>query len=340
MEHSSTPGIDIIMARYLAREATDEETVILLRWIEASDENRKEFFACRDLWISLHPVFGDDSIDIDAAEQRVSARIKRMEKTLRRRWPMTAKVCVAACLAVGLFVAGGILMPSVVPAHTPVYTIATTYGCTLETILPDSTKVWLNANSTLSYPARFSDARREVELSGEAFFDVRADPNHPFDVKAGEMTVTATGTEFNVNAYTSSEISAVTLVEGRVDVQVGLDTYAMSESEHLYFDGHNVKTRYGVKTEKYCSWRKGVLIFDDDPLVSICQRLEQLHNVEFEIAPEVADENFHIILRGEGLGDVLDMLAMCAPISYTIEENSDSVGDETLQHVYISAKQP
>ncbi|NLO72094.1 MAG: FecR domain-containing protein, partial [Porphyromonadaceae bacterium] len=91
------------------------------------------------------------------------------------------------------------------------------YGKRTEIILTDGTKIWLNAGSQLSYPAKFSGNTREVYLSGEAFFDVESDPSKPFQVITGDLKIRATGTRFNVTSYANEEQSQVVLLSGKVD---------------------------------------------------------------------------------------------------------------------------
>lgn len=149
----------------------------------------------------------------------------------KKLWLQTALAAgVAALIAFGAYRAA----TADSTPQVPEYTVSTAYGYTMEALLPDGSRVWLNANSTLRYPAQFGDGDRAVHLSGEAYFSVSADATHPFRVHAHDITVTATGTQFNVNAYNISPCSSVTLVEGKVDVAAGGHIYSMNSriSEH------------------------------------------------------------------------------------------------------------
>ena len=94
----------------------------------------------------------------------------------------------------------------------------TPYGTWSVVNLPDGSKVWLNAGSSLKYPTQFNDKQRVVSMQGEAYFEVESDKEHPFIVKTKQLTVEATGTAFNVNAYAPDHVAAVTLVKGKVAV--------------------------------------------------------------------------------------------------------------------------
>lgn len=204
-------------------------------------------------------------------------------------------------------------------------TITTSFGCLSSTVLPDGTIVWLNANSSLQYDPMMDDNVRNVILHGEAYFDVKADAKHPFNVKTPYMTVTATGTEFNVNAYDPS--ASVTLVEGKVNVGVENQSLTLNPGQHLAIaDGR--PTISHIDTEKYCCWRNGTLIFEDEPLLNICNRLQQIYDVEFEISPELKERTFRMILNGENISEVVRFFELAAPVTCEFE-NLKSPDDTT-----------
>ena len=204
-------------------------------------------------------------------------------------------------------------------------TITTAFGSLSSTDLPDGTTVWLNANSSLTYSPAMDGDERNVFLQGEAYFKVKADTRHPFNVQTPYMTITATGTEFNVNAYDS--IASVTLVNGHVNVGIKDRSLALKPGEHLSMtDGRPVISKLS-DTEKYCCWKKGMLIFEDESLVSICNRLQQMYDVEFEIAPELRNRTFRMILNGENINEVTRFFEMSAPViceSQTPKEGNDT----------------
>ncbi|MDE6540534.1 MAG: FecR domain-containing protein [Muribaculaceae bacterium] len=335
MNPNTASDIDIIIARYLAGDATEEETGLLLQWIEESDSNRRDFFEQKDIWHALHPTFDTTDIDVDAARRNVLARTG-IAPGKSRRWKVisVAAACALAATAMAAVLAR-IAMPA---APVPEYTIATAYGYTMETVLPDGTGVWLNANSTLRYPAEFRGAGRDVTLTGEAYFSVEADAEHPFRVHTPDMTVTATGTQFNVNAYEISPTSNVTLVEGKVDVSAEGHTYTMRTGEHLALGGGKAEITRKANIDKYCAWRDGILLFDNDCLKDICARLEQIHNVEFRIDPAVETVNFHIILKGESISEIMHMMEMSASLACETEERDEKGDGRQRQRITISAR--
>ncbi len=156
------------------------------------------------------------------------------------------------------------------------------YGKRTEIILTDGTKIWLNAGSQLSYPAKFSGNTREVYLSGEAFFDVESDPSKPFQVITGDLKIRATGTRFNVTSYANEEQSQVVLLSGKVNAAKNKrfsGSMEMNPGERIVYsksDDNLLKAK--VDVELYASWIDGYLIFDNEPVENIFRILERYYN--------------------------------------------------------------
>ena len=193
----------------------------------------------------------------------------------------------------------------------------TPYGTWSVVNLPDGSKVWLNAGSSLKYPTQFNDKQRVVSMQGEAYFEVESDKEHPFIVKTKQLTVEATGTAFNVNAYAPDHVAAVTLVKGKVAVTLDQKkTISLSPGEKI--DYNLATSLYNVNktnTYKWCSWKDGILIFRDDPLEYVFKRLGQTYNVEFILKDaELGKYSYKATFEGESLNEILRLLEMSAPI--------------------------
>ena len=181
----------------------------------------------------------------------------------------------------------------------------------------DGTRVHLNYHTTLKYPPHFTSNSRTVYLDGEAYFEVESDKEHPFIVKTKQLTVEATGTAFNVNAYAPDHVAAVTLVKGKVAVTLDQKkTISLSPGEKI--DYNLATSLYNVNktnTYKWCSWKDGILIFRDDPLEYVFKRLGQTYNVEFILKDaELGKYSYKATFEGESLNEILRLLEMSAPI--------------------------
>lgn len=194
----------------------------------------------------------------------------------------------------------------------------------MRTELPDGSMVWLNVNSSMTYPMEFKNGCREVELRGEAYFDVDADKDRPFVVKALGVEVVATGTQFNVNAYTHP---TVTLVKGAVSVgvsSVGGD-FKLVPGDRFDISGDSVMLSHNNDVERWCCWRDGRIIFDDDLMSDVFERLEQIYNVKFTIlAPDIVSTRFHASFAGENINDILRLIEYSAPIRFEVKETDEA----------------
>jgi ferric-dicitrate binding protein FerR (iron transport regulator) len=146
--------------------------------------------------------------------------------------------------------------------------------------LPDSSNVWLNASSTLSYVKSFKTTR-ELKLEGEAYFEVTHDAKHPFKVDAGGVQTTVLGTSFNIKAYNSANTTAISVVTGKVKVtNKSKDLAVLTPSMQLQFDRHNqTASTTTIDTNDVLSWKKGMLQFKGQTLAEIAGALEKWYGV-------------------------------------------------------------
>lgn len=157
--------------------------------------------------------------------------------------------------------------------------------------LADGTKVWLNAGSTFKFPDYFTDKGRIVELTGEAFFEVKSDKSNPFLVSAGETEICVTGTRFNVCNYSDETSGSVTLEEGKVSVTIDNTPYNLKQGEQLELTKEDglVNIRE-VETNLYTSWKDGRYEFRDVDLAELTERLKKWYNVEFVFEKQSLEE--------------------------------------------------
>lgn len=148
-------------------------------------------------------------------------------------------------------------------------------------LLSDGTRVFLNSNTTFRFPKSFGSGKREVFLTGEAYFDVAPDSTRQFVVHSGAMAVYVTGTSFNVKSYPRREKMATTLVSGSVDVFFHDRHYPLSPGEQIVCDTtSNTVAVNRVNTELYTSWKEGFYLFEDLPLEEIMETLSTWYNLE------------------------------------------------------------
>ena len=189
--------------------------------------------------------------------------------------------------------------------------------------LSDGSEVHLNFGSKLKYPQNFTGDTRGVILLGEGYFNIAHNPEKPFIVKTGKLNIKALGTKFNVLAYPGEEIIATTLVEGKVMVEQkeangNIKTIgAMEPGQHVIYNIKN-EVVYCTKgsVEKYIAWKDGKLVFDNESLIEVADRLSRMYNVDFEIADNVKDYSYTVTFVDEPLFQILDLMTIATPISY------------------------
>lgn len=199
-------------------------------------------------------------------------------------------------------------------------------GMSRRLVLPDGSRVWLNAESSLSYPGSFGGReRREVTLQGEAYFEVAPDSLHPFVVETAALQTQVLGTSFNVRAY-SPEDTRVTLLRGSVKVS---DRH---RGELLLRPGEGTDCSLDRKTvddaEDCRAWTDGRFAFDDAPLVEIMRELGRWYNVDIVFTDrEVMQERLHFRAdRRDSLEQVLELLNCLRKVRARIEDGRVVVG--------------
>ena len=262
-----------ILQKYVEGSITAEEVETVVDWLDADEKHVKEF-------MTLHKLY-DISILNQSTKERKKEKVARA--VFRRIVIELLKVA-----AIALFLLGGNFLlqkddqMESLPSFQTLYVPA---GQRAELILPDSTKVWLNANSKLVYPSSFQEGIRQVELDGEAYFDVRHNRDNPFIVRTKSMNVTVLGTEFNVSAYSGIEEFNIALLRGSVELNSPDRSrkYRMMAGEQvLYRDGKYVSAQIG--SMDYFKWKEGLLSFSNQPIHVIIEKLRLYYDIKIEVA--------------------------------------------------------
>jgi len=187
-------------------------------------------------------------------------------------------------------------------------------GTQKKATLPDGTTVWLNAASSLAYPADISEGNRTVELFGEAFFDVPHQASHPFKVRARDMLIEVLGTRFDVRNYPDEIQSRVSVSAGaiRVCYHDQLATLHPGDAvavEPAALTGKVFTFRSDEDTTAVTGWTKGLLSYKDRDLPSLVRELSRVYNVDIQLNGPVSDHRFDGTLSvQEPLEEVIERL--------------------------------
>ncbi|HXB08255.1 MAG TPA: FecR domain-containing protein [Puia sp.] len=164
--------------------------------------------------------------------------------------------------------------------------------------LPDGTKVWLNNASALRYPVAFTGNTRDVDLNGEAYFEVAKDAAHPFLVHttsgpAGPATIEVLGTSFNIMAYSDESTERATLVEGSIRYSHAGRQALLKPEEQSVLDAHgNLKTLKAVNVDEVTAWKNGFFHFDHTNLESTMRQLARWYDVTVSYQGNIAPQEF------------------------------------------------
>lgn len=189
--------------------------------------------------------------------------------------------------------------------------------------LSDGTEVNLNFGSKIKYPREFKGNTRELNLSGEGFFNVAHDPKHPFIVKTKRIYIKALGTKFNVLTYPENDKVETTLIEGKVVLERSYENgetksiASMTPGQHINYNtttGEVSSTKGNV--EKYIAWKNGILFFDNAGISDVAERLGRMYNVEIKVADEIKDYTYTVKFVDESLSQILDLLTKATPVKY------------------------
>ncbi|MDN5283981.1 MAG: FecR protein [Mucilaginibacter sp.] len=200
-------------------------------------------------------------------------------------------------------------------------TITTPRGGQYQIELEDGTKVWLNAASSIKFPQVFTDKNRQVELSGEAYFEVAKNKTKPFIVKANGTQIQVFGTHFNVNAYTDNSSIATTLLEGSVSMTYAGTKVMLKPGQQgvTSITGLPIKTDF-VDTEEVMAWKNGLFIFHDQSIANIMKQVSRWYDVDIEYQDGTQNKEFGgTISKYKNITELLNNLQLTQTIHYKLE---------------------
>jgi len=190
-------------------------------------------------------------------------------------------------------------------------------------VLPDGSRVHLNSESFIKFPTRFSGDRREVELTGEAYFEITHDSARPFFVKTPNQTTKVLGTVFNVSAYTDDATTKTTLVEGSVEVQghTGKPIVLKPGQAAINGDSQSGLRVVQANLDAELAWQSGYFVFNNEDIKSIMKRISRWYDVEVEYQGDVEFKRFGgIFQRSKSIAQLLDNFKETGIIDFKIVE--------------------
>jgi transmembrane sensor len=221
----------------------------------------------------------------------------------------------------GQVVYSALPIPATSQAAPAFNTIETPRGGKYQLILPDGTRAWLDAASSLRYPLQFADSERRVELSGQAYFEVAKDKSKPFKVISKNQQIEVLGTHFNVNAYPDDAKLITTLIEGSVKVSLKDQDQArlLEPGQRSVLQGTIIEVS-DADVEEAIAWKNDKFVFEHDDVGTMFRKIERWYDVDFEYNHELDDlEIMGHFSRNRALSDVLRMLQINRKVKFKVE---------------------
>ncbi|MEL7585904.1 MAG: FecR domain-containing protein [Prolixibacteraceae bacterium] len=260
-------------------------------------------------------------VDTSGAWQKIEVAVKGKSKPVRLIRLLT-RVAAILFIPLLLYSVWSTFLNSPDPAngHFAMQELSSPAGIRSKVCLPDGTTVWLNGESTIRFRVPFVD-ERQVELSGEAYFDVIKNEKAPFFVDAGMAKIEVLGTRFNCKAYADDELIDIVLVEGKINLQADKNdgnarNFIMKPNEHAVIRRETGETKVAEEDiDKYVAWHQNRLMFENSTLDEVASQLERWYDLDVLILDhEIRGYRYTTTFENETLAHVVELLSLSTPI--------------------------
>ena len=318
--------INELIIRKFSGEATPEENKIVENWVNESPGNKDFFNELNDIWLSSGQQMSTDSqYDTEKAIREFLNRIKFLREKKEQRRKIINMLQYAAIFILALAIPFTYwIAQQPKPATDSTTTIYCAFGDKTSIILPDSSLVWLNSGSKITFNNNFKNGSRQLFLEGEGYFSVKSDADNPFVVNTANLNVKVFGTEFNLKAYPDESIDAVTLVSGSLQVQNEKSAEMINPGQKLLYkkSDHSLTVQNLSDLAPETEWTNGRLVFRNTSLDELEKKLERWFDVEIEFADEtVKGRRFSGTLERESILEVISYFGISQYVDYTIKGN-------------------
>ncbi len=324
--------IHILISGYFGGNLTASEHQELKNQIESNADARKIFEDYRLLWEESGQKILLKPIDVESAMTKVKLRLFFRKNNIFQ----FLQRAVAVLFLAGLFSTAYIYYHNYASIQNQkeqpviVQEVSTIFGIRSKFQLSDGTKICLNSNSRLIFPVEFKGNSRNVELIGEAYFEVTQNTEKPFIVKTREINLKVLGTTFNLQAYPESNEISATLINGKIILEresngITMKLNELKPMERAVFksDSKSLDISSEEDADKFIAWKDGKLVFSNDPVEHVAEKLGNWYNVAVKISNnKLKRYRFTATFTDEPIEQVLDLLSKSSPIKYSIKKAS------------------
>jgi len=309
------------IAACLSGKARAQEKAEVEKWLDTSDEHRRIFQSLEREWKFLNkeslPFLPDKEQVWKEIRNRIEPPVPAVlysKQTLLKYISLTASVALLLGLFLSFLYTGDRSQSTQFTAHTPM-------GEKALLTLPDSSRVWLNSGSSLSYSTK--SRQRIVHLQGEAFFEVTKNRRKEFIVQTGDVRVQVHGTEFNVTAYDTDPEIAVSLESGSVSLinnKNGEVLTRLSPNQMGLISRSKLSCRVVADDPGITKlWTNNILKIYNNDIYEVVKKLERWYGVNVTLENGNSDSRYTFVVKTESMKELLDLLNKMTPIVYKIE---------------------
>lgn len=318
--------IYLLITQYLQKQTSTEENAFLANWITASPENEQTFEEIKVFWL---PTKNAEKRDSSIALAKLNAIIDEQETNAQRIKKHSFRKWATLAASITIIAATGILILSTgkLSIKSLKYLQQVSKAGEIKVFhLNDGTKVTLGPKSTLQYPSLFESQHREVKLVGEAYFEVSKNPHKPFTVHTKDLDIKVLGTHFNVNASKNERSTTVSLLEGKVNVNVVFDhneEYQLKPGQELVLDHASQQVyQHDLDSVDVLGWMTKTLIFRNEKLSDAARKIEKMYGVKVVFDNvSTAETRVYAQFKNESLTDVLQTICATGDLNYNNDGN-------------------
>ncbi|KOH42928.1 FecR family protein [Sunxiuqinia dokdonensis] len=308
--------------KYLEGKLPEKEQQALLDWLR--DEEHQQVFDLEKARWWKERKLSRETRTSDMGQVLLHERLKEKHQLKRSgRMLNWYRYAAIALLVIGL--SGSVFVyNSYFNTALQLTEIHTEPGQMSTVTMPDGSKIWINADTRLTYNNHYGIQNRAIQVQGEAYFDVAKNHKNPFIVDLGSLKVKVTGTQFGVSNYDDLNEVNVVLEEGSVEIQSAANKFitSLKPAELAVFNKKtNTIQTLEVNPEQYTSWKDGTLNIFELSLEQLVVKLERRYNQEFEVDPLVKDLPYTFSIDGESLSEVLYLIERISPVKAQQEGN-------------------
>lgn len=303
-----------ILQEYIEGKLDRQQNEDVARWLDADEKNMLEYRLLRGVYdATLWSEAGDSSF------------ARRKQIRVLKDFLKVAAIFIVAFGCSYLWILKREKQPEPEIAMQTVYVPE---GQRAEIVLADSTRVWLNAKTTLTFPNQFIGGERRVELDGEAYFEVTKDASKHFIVSSRDYQVTVLGTEFNMNAYRVNDHFEASLLKGSIEVMSNRSHEKVVLTPNMYVYAKEGKLiQAALQDTDQFLWKEGIIAFEEESVRSIFSKLELYYDVKIDVQnKKIIDFPYTGKFRTkDGVEHVLKVLQLRHKFTYTKDNDTNTI---------------